>query len=99
MDPALIKEYGLAVFILIGASKGLQMLYKNMREDAKAQKEDTKEMFKMIQDGCKEREERIVEAMNKQTDTLQEMSDSIRENTTRVCNVERAVEELRREGA
>ena len=99
MDLAIIKEYGLAVFILVGAAKGLHMLYKNMREDAKASKEDMAKMFADIQQASKDREDRIIEVMKEQSDAIKSISESTNANTAELKLVQRILEELKKEGA
>lgn len=111
MDLAIIKEYGLAVFILIGAGKGLQMLYTNMRADMKESQKSCKDMLKKIQDdnkdrekeiqnASKQREDRIIEAMNKQVGALKTINVTVESNSTELKTVKRILEELiRKESA
>lgn len=97
MDLSILKEYGLSVFILIGAGKGLQLLYKNMREDMKTAREDSKEMFKEIQKACEDRENRIIEIMKEQSVTLAKINENINCNFEVLKEVRSDVRELRKE--
>lgn len=96
MDLEIIKEYGLSVFILIGAGKGLQVLYKNMREDAKTMREDSKKMFEQIQKSNKEREDRIIKVMEEQSDALKDMNCNVVSNSNEINIIKTILEKLER---
>ena len=96
MDLSILKEYGLSVFILIGAGKGIQMLYKNMREDMRTSREDTKEMFTQIQKACSDREDRIIGIMQEQSLTLVKINDNINSNFLYLSEIKNDIKELRK---
>ena len=96
MDLEIIKEYGLSVFILIGAGKGLQVLYKNMREDAKTMREDSKKMFEKIQKSNKEREDGIMKVMEEEWDDLKDMNWNVVYNFNEINIIKTILEKLER---
>lgn len=92
----LLTQYGIAGVVLAGAAKGIQMLYKNMREDMKTARSDSKEMFNLIQKRCEEREERIIEVMEKQSEALKEINSSVVENTNNIQNNNNELQVIKR---
>lgn len=84
MDLELIKEYGLAVFILIGAAKGIQVLYTNMRSDKKESDANWAKVFDKHESNSKENQNLIVAAMKEQTETLRDVKLSLSNNNTKL---------------
>ena len=96
MDLSILKEYGLSVFILVGAGKGLQILYKNMREDAKVMREDSKKMFEQIQESSKEREDRIIKVMEEYSEALKDLNCNVSSNANEIGMIKTILEKLER---
>lgn len=74
MDLEIIKEHGLTVFVLLGAGKGIQALYSNMREDMKENRKNCEKMIKDIIESGEKREEKIIEAMKEQTEAIKNLN-------------------------